>query len=60
MKFTVDEAAILQNRLTLVVEIKHEGMFGITIAYNRWASLSPTTVTKIEEMVVKMRDDGDE
>lgn len=28
MKFTVDEAAGLQNRLTLVVEIKHEGTFG--------------------------------
>ncbi|MFS8021990.1 putative C2 domain-containing protein [Helianthus anomalus] len=28
MKFTVDEAAGLQNRLTLVVEIKHDGTFG--------------------------------
>ncbi|KAI3687313.1 hypothetical protein L1987_81008 [Smallanthus sonchifolius] len=28
MKFTVDEAAGLQNRLTLVVKIKHKGTFG--------------------------------
>ncbi|KAK9079878.1 hypothetical protein SSX86_001551 [Deinandra increscens subsp. villosa] len=28
MKFTVDEAAGLQNRTTLVIEIKHEGTFG--------------------------------
>lgn len=28
MKFTIDERAGLQNRLTLLVEIKHEGTFG--------------------------------
>ena len=28
MKFKIDESAALQNRLTLVVKIKTEGMFG--------------------------------
>ncbi|KAI3804613.1 hypothetical protein L1987_26298 [Smallanthus sonchifolius] len=28
MKFTIDESAVLRNRLTLVVKIKTEGMFG--------------------------------